>query len=90
MHDNFKPEVVTIGLGYIGLPTSALIAQNKINVLGIDINPNVVNTINEGKIHTVEPDLDLAVAESVKNGFLKADLKPVSVHFLLTIYKIQD
>ena len=45
------PEVVTIGLGYIGLPTSALIASHGTNVLGVDINQIVVDTINEGKIH---------------------------------------
>ena len=53
-----KPEVLTIGLGYIGLPTSALIASHGTNVLGVDINQHVVDTINEGKIHIVEPDLD--------------------------------
>lgn len=70
------PQVVTVGLGYIGLPTSALIAKNKINVLGVDISPRVVDTINRGEIHIVEPDLDEAVAEAVKSGYLKADLKP--------------
>lgn len=70
-----NPEVVMIGLGYIGLPTAALIASNKIPVLGVDINPKVVNTINEGKIHIVEPDLDTEVAKAVTAGFLKAALK---------------
>lgn len=69
---NFKPEVVTIGLGYIGLPTSALIAKNNIKVLGIDINPIVVDTINSGKIHIIEPELDKVVASVVSNGFFKA------------------
>ena len=45
-----NPEVVTIGLGYIGLPTSALIASHGTNVLGVDINQKVVETINHGKI----------------------------------------
>ena len=53
-----KPEVVTLGLGYIGLPTAALIAKQKVHVLGVDINSTVVKTINEGKIHIVEPALD--------------------------------
>lgn len=70
-------QVVTIGLGYIGLPTSALIANNKISVHGVDISQHVVNTINSGKIHIVEPDLDIAVANAVKEGFLKADTKPI-------------
>ncbi len=85
MQEKFNPEVITIGLGYIGLPTSALIAQNKIQVLGIDINPNVVNTINEGKIHIVEPELDKAVAKSVQSGFLKASLSPVNANVYLIV-----
>ena len=73
----FKPSVVMVGLGYIGLPTAALIAQNKTKVYGVDINPKVVETINAGKIHIVEPDLDQAVSNAVKNGYLKAATKPV-------------
>lgn len=65
-------KVVTIGLGYIGLPTSALIAKNGINVHGVDLNQEVVNTINAGKIHIVEPSLEDVVAQVVKQGFLKA------------------
>ena len=67
-----KPEVVTIGLGYIGLPTSALIASHGTNVLGVDINQHVVDTINEGKIHIIEPDLDQIVSKAVSKGNLKA------------------
>jgi UDP-N-acetyl-D-mannosaminuronic acid dehydrogenase len=79
------PEVVMIGLGYIGLPTAALIAQNKTSVHGVDINPEVVNTINEGKIHIVEPDLGFAVSEAVKEGYLKADIKPVVANTYLIV-----
>lgn len=67
-----QPEVVMIGLGYIGLPTAALIASNKVQVHGVDINQNVVDTINRGEIHIVEPELDKAVALAVKDGYLKA------------------
>ncbi len=67
-----KPEVVMIGLGYIGLPTAALIAAQDVPVHGVDINPEVVATINQGKIHIVEPELDTAVSKAVKNGFLRA------------------
>ena len=70
-------KVVTIGLGYIGLPTSALIAKNGIQVHGVDVNQSVVDTINKGKIHIAEPGLDLAVEEAVKKGFLKAAIAPV-------------
>lgn len=71
-----KIKVVTIGLGYIGLPTSALIAQNKITVLGVDINQDIVNRLNEGLTHIIEPNLEISIKESVSNGFLKASLKP--------------
>ena len=50
-----SPEVVMIGLGYIGLPTAALIASGGTSVHGVDINQTVVDTINAGKIHIVEP-----------------------------------
>lgn len=79
------PKVVTIGLGYIGLPTSALIANNNIFVHGVDINQSVVDTINAGKIHIVEPSLDEAVAKAVKAGFLKADTKAVAADVYLVV-----
>ena len=80
-----KVKVVAIGLGYIGLPTSALIAQNGIQVHGVDINQKVVDTINKGKIHIVEPSLDIVVEEAVKKGFLKADVKPVEADTYLIV-----
>lgn len=80
-----KPDVVMVGLGYIGLPTAALIAQNKTNVHGVDINPKVVDTINAGKIHIVEPELDLAVANAVKDGYLRADVKAVEANTYLIV-----
>ena len=81
----FKPKVVTMGMGYIGLPTSALIAQNEIAVLGIDVNPKVVDTINEGKIHIVEPELDDIVHKAVNQGYLKASLTPESAEVYLIV-----
>lgn len=63
------PKVVTIGLGYIGLPTSALIADNGISVHGVDISQYVVDTINSGNIHIVEPELKDVVARAVKTDF---------------------
>ncbi|WP_421803680.1 UDP-N-acetyl-D-mannosamine dehydrogenase [Flagellimonas sp.] len=71
------PSVVMVGLGYIGLPTAALVAQNKTKVFGVDINPEVVETINDGKIHIVEPELDVAVSNAVASGYLKAGTEPV-------------
>jgi UDP-N-acetyl-D-mannosaminuronic acid dehydrogenase len=80
-----KPEVVIMGLGYIGLPTAALISQNKINVHGVDINPTVVEIINLGKIHIIEPDLDSAVATAVNEGYLKAANKPIEANTYLIV-----
>ena len=80
-----NPEVVTIGLGYIGLPTSALIASHGTNVLGVDINQKVVDTINKGKIHIVEPDLDQIVSEAVSNGFFRASTKPIAANIYLIV-----
>lgn len=69
-------KVVMMGLGYIGLPTAALIASRGINVQGIDVNQSVVDTINEGKIHIVEPALDGLVKHVVERGLLKASTTP--------------
>ena len=80
-----NPEVVTIGLGYIGLPTSALIASHGTNVLGVDISQKVVDTINQGKIHIVEPDLDQIVSKAVSDGFFKASTKPSSAEVYLIV-----
>ena len=80
-----NPEVVTIGLGYIGLPTSALIAQHRTYVHGVDINEKVVETINKGKIHIVEPELDEVVANAVREGYFKASTEPVSAKVYLIV-----
>lgn len=72
-----------VGLGYIGLPTAALIASKSINVTGIDIHQKVVDTINKGEIHIVEPDLDGLVHHVVKEGFLKASTSPVEADVYL-------
>ena len=63
---SFK-KIVVVGLGYIGLPTAAMFARpEKIEVLGVDVNVTAVETINAGKIHIVEPDLDMLVHAAVK------------------------
>ena len=64
--------VAVIGLGYIGLPTAALIASKGVKVVGVDVNHHVVSIINQGKIHIVEPDLDILVQSSVQSGNLRA------------------
>lgn len=68
--------VSVIGLGYIGLPTAAMFASRKVKVIGVDINQHAVDTINQGKIHIVEPELDMIVHSVVTEGFLRATTKP--------------
>lgn len=64
--------ISVIGLGYIGLPTAAMFASRKKKVIGVDVNQHAVDTINQGKIHIVEPDLDMIVHSAVTEGYLKA------------------
>jgi len=66
------------GLGYIGLPTAAVLTRAGHRVIGVDINAQVVDTVNQGQIHIVEPDLDQAVADAVACGALSAQLTPVT------------
>jgi UDP-N-acetyl-D-mannosaminuronic acid dehydrogenase len=73
MHDK---KVCVIGLGYIGLPTAALLASNGYDVVGVDLNAHAVDTINQGRIHIVEPDLDAFVRSAVTAGRLKAFTTP--------------
>ena len=70
-------DVVVMGLGYIGLPTASLLATKGMRVLGVDVKASVVETINEGAIHIVEPDLDVLVRSAVNSGNLSASLEPV-------------
>ena len=82
---NFKV-ISIIGLGYIGLPTAALFASRKIEVIGVDTNQSVVDKINQGEIHIVEPELDIAVHSAVKEGYLKATTTPEPVDaFLIAV-----
>ena len=71
-------KVSVIGLGYIGLPTAAIISNSKIPTCGIDNNKDVVDTVNKGNIHITEPGLEKIVQESVESGFLKAYSEPIS------------
>ncbi|MDF4713435.1 UDP-N-acetyl-D-mannosamine dehydrogenase [Vibrio parahaemolyticus] len=68
--------ISVIGLGYIGLPTAAMFASRKKKVIGVDVNQRAVDTINQGKIHIVEPDLDMIVSAAVSEGYLKATTTP--------------
>ena len=68
--------VSIIGLGYIGLPTAAVLASKGVKVVGVDVNQHAVDTINQGKIHIVEPELDILVHKAVQDNYLKAVTKP--------------
>lgn len=81
MHTNKK--ICIIGLGYIGLPTAALLANRSYHVHGVDINQHAVDTINRGEIHIVEPELDTFVKAAVNSGKLKADLKPTEADIFI-------
>lgn len=69
-------KICVIGLGYIGLPTAALMARHGHEVVGVDVNRRTVDTVNAGKIHIVEDGLDDLVAEAVGEGRLRARLEP--------------
>ena len=82
---SFK-RISVVGLGYIGLPTAAMFASHKLEVVGVDVNPQTVDTINQGKVHIVEPDLDMLVHAAVKQGYLRASLQAEPAQaFLITV-----
>jgi len=75
--------ICVIGLGYIGLPTASLLGTKGFQVHGVDVSEHVVNTINKGKIHIVEPDLDIMVRSAVNAGNLKAGLEPIEADIFI-------
>ncbi|WP_460321381.1 UDP-N-acetyl-D-mannosamine dehydrogenase [Pseudomonas ogarae] len=68
--------ISVVGLGYIGLPTAAVFASRKKQVIGVDVNSDTVAIINKGSIHIVEPDLDMVVHAAVTSGYLRATTTP--------------
>ena len=72
---NSTLDASVIGLGYIGLPTSAVMARAGYRVHGVDVSQHVVDTINRGEVHIEEVDLDGLVQAVVNDGFLKASLE---------------
>lgn len=68
--------ISVIGLGYIGLPTAAVIASRRKKVIGVDVNQYAVDMVNSGQIHIVEPELDILVHAAVKEGYLRAVTQP--------------
>lgn len=71
-------DICVLGLGYIGLPTASIFATKGKKVLGVDVVPRVVQTINEGRIHIEEPDLDVLVKAAVQSGNLRAATVPAA------------
>ena len=69
-------KICVVGLGYIGLPTAAVLGSRGYKIHGVEINPKAVETINSGKAHIVEPDLDILVRAVVTTGNLKAFTEP--------------
>ena len=78
--------VVVLGLGYIGLPTAAIIARTGAQVLGVDVTDSVVETVNSGRVHIEEVDLDGLVSGVVARGTLRAStqIEPSDV-FLIAV-----
>lgn len=68
--------VCVIGLGYIGLPTASVLAANGFQVLGVDTDPGVVETVNQGDIHIEEPGLQTVVSAAIRSGNLRAAGRP--------------
>jgi UDP-N-acetyl-D-mannosaminuronic acid dehydrogenase len=68
--------IAVFGLGYVGLPVASVLASRGFDVIGVDVAPHIVDTINSGKIHIVEPDLGMVVHAAVAAGKLRATLKP--------------
>jgi len=79
-------DLCVLGLGYIGLPTASIFATKGKRVLGVDVSPTVVETINSGKIHIQEPDLDVLVRAAVQSGNLRAAAVPApAAVFILAV-----
>jgi UDP-N-acetyl-D-mannosaminuronic acid dehydrogenase len=80
---NDRPSVCVMGLGYIGLPTAAVVARSGSRVLGIDVRPDVVETVNQGRVHIEEVDLDALVQGVVQRGLLTAATAPAPADVFL-------
>lgn len=78
--------VCVVGLGYIGLPTAAAFASRKVTVTGVDTNATIVDLVNNGEVHIVEPELDIVVRATVADSYLRAVTEPVPADaFLIAV-----
>src|SRR3954464_9923141 len=69
-------KICTIGLGYIGLPTSIMFAKHNVKVVGVDVSQRVIDSLNNGKIHIEEPGLQEALEEVIEKGTFRASMMP--------------
>ena len=84
MHDFSK--ICILGLGYVGLPTAVIFANQGINVIGVDIDPNIVKLVNSGKTALIEPNLSALLSQVVKKGTFRGALNPISADvFILAV-----
>ena len=84
-------QVAVIGLGYIGLPTAAVLASYGWNVCGVDVSENVVKTVNGGGVHIEERDLDRLVHEAIESEKLTASTEVPTAHFyILSLIHISE
>lgn len=78
-------KLCVIGLGYIGLPTAIIAAGNDFDVIGVDINPTIVELTNKAELHIVEPGLQEQLEKVIKSGKLKASLVPEQADIFLIV-----
>ncbi|MDQ6600382.1 nucleotide sugar dehydrogenase [Bacillus salipaludis] len=79
-------KICTIGLGYIGLPTSIMFAKHNVNVVGVDVKQEVIDSLNNGKIHIEEPGLQEALEEVIEKGTFKASIQPEKANaFIISV-----
>ena len=76
-------KICVVGLGYIGLPTAAVLSSRGYDVHGFEVNPKAVEIINSGRAHVVEPDLDILVRAAVQTGKLKAATEPAAADIFM-------
>lgn len=85
-HRFMNKTISIVGLGYIGLPSAAAFAARGVKVIGVDVNQQAVDIINQGRIHIVEPELDMVVHAAVTEGYLRATTRPEPAEaFLLAV-----
>ncbi|MBS4161592.1 UDP-N-acetyl-D-mannosamine dehydrogenase, partial [Klebsiella pneumoniae] len=79
-------KICTIGLGYIGLPTSIMFAKHNVEVVGVDVKQEVIDSLNAGIIHIEEPGLQEALNEVVQAGNFRASLEPEEANaFIISV-----